>query len=75
MIKDVALAGSVLGSAVRGYRVLGPNESLSLATIGVLAAAIAVMAFVWPRAFAYPLGALAVVATLTLLSRAWRARR
>ena len=38
MIKDVALAGSALGSAVRGYRVLGPHEALSLATMGVLAA-------------------------------------
>ncbi len=75
MIKDVALAGSALGSAVRGYRVLGPHEALSLATMGLLAALVAVVAFVWPRAFAYPLGALSVVGALTLLARAWRARR
>ena len=75
MIKDVTLAGSALGSAVRGYRVLGPHEALSLTMMGVLAAVVAVVAFSWPRAFAYPLGGLAVVAALTLLARAWRARR
>jgi cardiolipin synthase A/B len=75
MIKDVALAGSALGSAVRGYRVLGPHEALSLASMGTLAAGIAAIAFGFPRAFAYPLGALSLVVALTLLARAWRARR
>ena len=75
MIKDVALAGSALGSAVRGYRLLGPHEALSLATLSALSAAVAAVAFTWPRAFAYPAGALSVVVTLTLLARAWRARR
>ena len=75
MIKDVALAGSALGSAVRGYRILGPHEALSLATMSALSAVVALVAFTWPRAFAYPAGALSVVVTLTLLARAWRARR
>ena len=75
MIKDVALAGSALGSAVRGYRLLGPHEALSLVTMGALAAVVAAVAFLWPRALAYPVGALAVVVALTLLTRAWRARR
>jgi len=75
VIKDVALAGSALGSAVRGYRVLGPHEALSLATMGLLVALVAAVAFACPRAFAYPLGALSVVGALTLLTRAWRARR
>jgi phosphatidylserine/phosphatidylglycerophosphate/cardiolipin synthase-like enzyme len=74
MIKDVALAGSALGSAVRGYRILGPHEALSLATMSALSAVVAAVAFTWPRAFAYPVGALSVVVTLTLLARAWRAR-
>ena len=74
MIKDVALAGSALGSAVRGYRVLGPHEALSLATMGAGAAAVALLAFAWPRAFAYPAGTLAALAALTLLARAWRRR-
>ena len=74
VIKDVALAGSALGSAVRGYRLLGPQEALSLITMGMVAAVVAAVAFLWPRAFAYPVGVVAVVATLTLLARAWRAR-
>ena len=73
VIKDVALAGSALGSAVRGYRLLGPHEALSLVTMGGLAAVVAAVAFLWPRALAYPVGALAVVVALTLLARAWRA--
>jgi cardiolipin synthase len=75
VIKGVALAGSALGSAVRGYRVLGPHEALSLATMGLVAALVAVVAFAWPRAFAYPVGATCVLAALTLFARAWRARR
>ena len=58
---------------MRGYRVLGPHEALSLVTMSVLAAVVAAVAFTWPRAFAYPVGALSVVVTLTLLARAWRA--
>ncbi|MBK5299509.1 MAG: hypothetical protein JJE40_20365 [Vicinamibacteria bacterium] len=69
VIKDVALAGSVLGSAVRGFRVLGPHEALSLAAL------VAAIAFSWPRAFAYPVGIVAALAALTLMARAWRARR
>jgi cardiolipin synthase len=72
VIKDVALAGSALGSAVRGYRVLGPHEALSLSSMGVVAVLIAVVAFAWPRAFAYPVGAAFVLAALTLFGRAWR---
>ena len=75
MIKDVALAGSALGSAVRGYRVLGPHEALSLGTMGLIAAVVAVVAFLWPRAFAYPLGVIATLAALTLMARAWRRRQ
>ena len=75
VIKDVALAGSALGSAVRGYRVLGPHEALSLSTMGLVAAVVAVVAFLWPRVFAYPLGALATLAALTLIARAWRRRQ
>jgi cardiolipin synthase A/B len=73
-IKSAALAGSALGSAVRGYRLLGPHESLSLATIGLLAVAVGVVAFLWPRAVAYPIGVVASLAAVTMLARAWRAR-
>ena len=73
-IKSAALAGSALGSAVRGYRLLGPHESLSLSTIGLLAAAVGLVAFMWPRAVAYPIGVVAALAAVTMLARAWRAR-
>jgi cardiolipin synthase len=75
VIKDVALAGSAVGSAVRGYRVLGPHEALALLTMSLMAAVVAVLAFTLPRAFAYPLGALSAVGALTLVARAWRSRR
>jgi cardiolipin synthase A/B len=75
MIKDVAMAGAALGSAVRGYRILGPHEALSLATMSAMSAVVGAVSFTWPRAFAYPVGALAVIVTLTLLARAWRAGR
>ena len=74
-IKDVALAGSALGSAVRGYRLLGPHESITLVMVAILAVATGVVAFLWPRALAYPVGVLSVLAAITMLARAWRARR
>ena len=73
-IKDAALAGSAVGSAVRGYRLLGPHESLSLVMVAVLAVIVGVVAFLWPRALAYPIGGLSVLAAITMLARAWRAR-
>jgi hypothetical protein len=73
VIKDVALAGSAFGSAVRSYRVLGPHEALTLFTIGLMLSGIAAIAFVWPRAFAYPLGVFAALGALTMLARAWKA--
>jgi phosphatidylserine/phosphatidylglycerophosphate/cardiolipin synthase-like enzyme len=75
VIKDVALAGAAVGSAVRSYRVLGPHETTSLLSVGLLAAFVAAVAFLWPRAFAYPVGVIATLAALTMLARAWRAGR
>lgn len=75
VIKDVALAGATIGSAVRGYRMLGPHESASLASVALLAALLAVVAFLWPRLLAYPLGALMALASITMIARAWKARR
>ncbi len=74
MIKDAALAGTALGSAVRGYRLLGPHESLTLVMVGLLAILIGVVSFLWPRALAYPVGVLSGLAAITMLARAWRAR-
>jgi cardiolipin synthase A/B len=73
VIKDVALAGSAFGSAVRSYRVLGPHEAMSLLGMGLALVLIATVAFVWPRALAYPVGVGAALGALTMLARAWRA--
>jgi phosphatidylserine/phosphatidylglycerophosphate/cardiolipin synthase-like enzyme len=75
VIKDVALAGSALGSAVRGHRMLGPHESASLLTVALLAAVVALVAFFWPRAVAYPAGVIAALAAVTMAARAWKASR
>ena len=37
VMKDMTLAGSVLGSAVRGYRAVGPAEAAALAFFGAVA--------------------------------------
>ena len=66
---------SALGSAVRGYRLLGPHESITLVMVAILAIATGVVAFLWPRALAYPVGVLSGLAAITMLARAWRARR
>jgi cardiolipin synthase len=74
MVKDVALAGSVIGSAVRGYRVLGPAEAASLAFFGVGAMLVAVCAVVWPRIVAWPVAVSAALVGVTLLVRSVKAR-
>jgi phosphatidylserine/phosphatidylglycerophosphate/cardiolipin synthase-like enzyme len=75
VIKDVALAGAVLGTTVRGYRVLGPQEAASLATIALAALAIAIAGFLWPWALAYPAAAVAGIAAVTFFARSWKAWR
>jgi cardiolipin synthase len=75
MVKDVALAGSVIGSAVRGYRVLGPAEAASLAFFGAGAVIVAVCAVLWPRIVAWPVAVGAAVIGVTLLIRSLKARR
>ena len=74
MVKDVRLAGSVLGSAVRGYRPVGPAEAGALAFFGAVCVVLAGAFFWWPRALAWPAGILSVSVGLSLLVRAWRAR-
>ncbi len=74
VLKDVALAGSVLGSAVRGYRVLGPAEAASLTFFGVVALMLAAAVAWWPRGFAWPVAGVFAVMGGSLLVRAWRAR-
>jgi phosphatidylserine/phosphatidylglycerophosphate/cardiolipin synthase-like enzyme len=74
MMKDVALAGSVIGSAVRGYRVLGPAEAAALAFFGISAMIVAASAVLWPRVVAWPLAVAAALVGVTLLIRSLKAR-
>jgi phosphatidylserine/phosphatidylglycerophosphate/cardiolipin synthase-like enzyme len=74
VIKDVALAGSAFRSAVSGYRVLGPLEAWSLLTVAVMALAVAVAGFLWPKAIAYPAAVAAAIAAVAMTARAIRAR-
>lgn len=72
-IKNVALAGSVLGSAVRGYRVLGPHEAAALAFSAVLALVIAALAVFAPAVVSYPIAVAAAVLGITLAIKSWKA--
>ena len=74
VLKDVTLAGSVLGSAVKGYRVLAPAEAASLTFFGVVALTLAAAVAWWPRAFAWPVAGVIAVLGGSVLVRAWRAR-
>ena len=77
VLKDVALARSVLGSAVKGYRVLGRHEAVTLTVFGLLSLAVAVVGWQWPKAIALPVAFLAVLLAVALLGkgvRLWRMR-
>ena len=75
VLKDVAMARSVLGSAVRGYRELGPHEATSLLFFALPAIALVVVAVLWPKAIAWPVAVLGAILAIALLARAWRAAR
>jgi cardiolipin synthase A/B len=75
MVKDVALAGSVLGSAVRGYRPVGPAEAAALAFFGAIALLLSVAVFWWPRALAWPASVIGLWVAMSLFVRAWHAHK
>jgi cardiolipin synthase len=75
MVKDVTLAGSVLGSAVRGYRPVGPAEAAALAFFGVAVLLLSAVVFWWPRALSWPAAVIGLWVGISLLVRAWRAHR
>ncbi len=62
------LANSV-GAAITNRRVLGRSESSMLGIGGLLLLAIAVVAFLWPRALAWPAAAILLWSGLALLAR------
>ncbi len=75
VMRDMTLAGSVLGSAVRGYRAVGPAEAAALAFFGAAAVLLSSVVFWWPKVLAWPVAAIGVWVALSLFVRAWRAHR
>jgi cardiolipin synthase len=75
VMRDMTLAGSVLGSAVRGYRPVGPAEAAALAFFGAAAALLSSVVFWWPRVLAWPVAVIGMWVALSLFFRAWRAHR
>ena len=69
------MAGSMVGSAVRGYRELGPSETGALLFFAVLAMVLAISVLSWPKLIAWPTAVLSALVSLSLVARAWRVRR
>jgi cardiolipin synthase len=66
--------GNTVGAALTNRRVLGVSEAGITAKFGVLLSVLAVLAVVFPRVVAVPLGIIAGWIGLSLLVRAWRLR-
>lgn len=66
---------NTMGAAITNRRVLGPAESYSLGTAALILAATGILAILWPRLLAWPLGALAVWFSLVMFGRYLVARR
>jgi cardiolipin synthase len=66
--------GNTVGAALTNRRVLGVSEAGITAKFGVLLSVLAVLAVVFPRLVAVPLGIIAGWIGLSLLVRAWRLR-
>jgi cardiolipin synthase len=64
--------GNAIGTALAATRFHGPAEQRLMLYGAVALAAIAVVAFVWPRLLAWPAGALSAWLALALLLRSRR---
>ena len=62
--------GSAVGAAMTGRRLLGPAEARIMGAAGVLLLALGVLALLWPRLVAIPLGIVAIGLAVNLLARA-----
>lgn len=74
-VRQAALLGSALGSALRDVRQLGASESRSLAFYGAAFVVLAVVVIWRPSLLAYPVGAVMAWLGLSLLARALHIRR
>ncbi len=70
----IRVANSV-GAAMTNHRMLGPAEGRLLTTSGVLMAAVAALAMVWPRVIALPLALIGLWQGIALVWRGFHVRR
>jgi cardiolipin synthase len=66
--------GNAIGAALAARRVHGPAEKRLMLTGAAALVALAVVAFLWPKALAWPLGAICAWLAVTLIVRASRVR-
>ena len=67
--------GSALGAALTNRRRLGAAESGLLAKVSAFAIAFAIVAALWPRVIAWPLGVLAAWVGIAWLAKAYQLRK
>jgi cardiolipin synthase len=70
-----ARIGHAVSAAMTNVRTLGPAETRLMLGVGLSAAALGVVAFLWPKALAYPLAVVAVWLGVSLVIGAYRVRR
>ncbi len=75
VVRTVTNVGHSLGAAITGNRPLESFEMVPLVGVGVLLAAIAVVAFIAPRLLAWPVAVLAGWTATTVLAEAWNVWR
>ena len=66
---------NTMGAAIADRRVLGPAESASLGGGGLVLAAIAIIAVIWPKIIAWPLAGFSFWFAAVLLARYFSARQ
>ena len=64
--------GSTIGAAIMNRRLLGPAESLVLATSAAILVVFAAVIVWWPKAAAVPLAVGSVWIALSLILKAWK---
>ncbi|HZS05650.1 MAG TPA: phospholipase D-like domain-containing protein [Blastocatellia bacterium] len=75
-----AAAGAIrisnaVGAAITNHRILGPAEAQMMATAGLLLLALGIVAVIWPRWIAIPLGTLGIWTAISLFLRAYDLHR
>jgi cardiolipin synthase len=78
-LADFARAGSALGDAIAGRRVLGREDRVVLVTVAILLLVIAALGAVFPQVLGWLLAGLfgwvGLVLAVRSVSQSWRARR